>query len=252
MLAKNLLFTGITLIASVPQATAAPPDLTFLCNNIPEICTNMCWAVRCANPTFPQGLTFDFPPKSTKDARRKAAGCGRDNKCSPKGSGQTGHRGPPNVSCDEYPFASTKEADSGQQVSRCVPVAEQNSQGGSLSSQQQKWKKENKTYFTIGFGNPGNSKYCNNEACDNDGFQVQDGKATKRSANDPVFRYYRTISGMTIASLDDIEMHSNFTRQADAEEVLVDGTETWTEAVEGGVAHDGGHNCSGTSMEFLP
>ncbi|OAR02997.1 hypothetical protein LLEC1_03839 [Akanthomyces lecanii] len=232
---STLSFAGLVCLSSLAgHVQATPPDLSFLCDKMPEVCTNMCWAVRCASPTFPQTLTFDFPTDKTKDARRTKAGCNpHGNKCGTKNSGP-GHRGPPNTSCDEYPFASVKEADGGPQVSRCVPGPENSRQGQALSTLQKKWKKEGKTRFLIGFGNPGSTgvRYCNNEPCTADGFEVQDGKVAKRDAQQPMFRYYRTRAGMVLASIDKVDFPSNFTRMQHEADVVDGGFELWTEVDE--------------------
>ncbi|TQV93252.1 hypothetical protein V2A60_010314 [Cordyceps javanica] len=237
------------LVSFAGQTQATPPDITFLCDKAPEVCTNMCWATRCASPTFPQTLTFDFPDEVKKEERRKSAGCEKGNKCN-KGKSGTGHRGDGYESCDEYPFASTKEADQGHQVSRCVPGTQNSYQGGKLSGLQKKWKKEGKTTFLIGFGNPGSSgvNYCNNEPCKNDGWEVQDGKVSKREAP-PLFRYYRTRAGMILASLAPIDFPSNFTREFHEQDKVDESFYVWTDVDadigEQRLIHD-------TVMEELP
>lgn len=222
------------LVLFAGQTQAAPPDLIFMCDQAPEVCTNMCWATRCASPTFPQQLTFDFPDDAKEKVRRKSAGCQKGNKCN-KGKSGIGHRGDGYESCDEYPFASTKEADRGKQVSRCVPGRENSYQGGKIQGLQRKWKKEGKTSFLIGFGNPGAKgvKYCNNQACKNDGWEVQDGKLSKRDEQ-PLFKYYRTRAGLTLASLESVEVPSNFTREVHEEEDVDKTFHMWTEANEDG------------------
>lgn len=105
---------GFLLAQFAQQALATPPDVTLLCDtDFPEICENMCWAIRCGNPNFPQRLTFDSPSKEKKKERRDAAGCGRPNRYNSSNQGKPGFRGGGKISCDEYPFASTKEADQG-------------------------------------------------------------------------------------------------------------------------------------------
>ncbi|EJP62977.1 hypothetical protein CRV24_009596 [Beauveria bassiana] len=232
---STLSLVGIVgLTTFVGHAQAAPPDLIFDCSRAPEVCTNMCWAVRCANPVFPVALTFDWPDKAKEDARRKSAGCQKGNKCN-KGKTGPGHRGTGYESCDEYPFASTKEADRGHQVSRCVPGKENSYQGGKLSGLQKRWKKEGKTGFKIGFGNPGAKgvKFCQNQACKNDGWQVQDGKISKRDEQ-PLFKYYRTRADMVFASLEPVSIPSNFTREFREADKVDETFYVWTEVDEDG------------------
>lgn len=70
-------------------------------------------------PRFGVTLNWDRPDKTTKRRRRRSAGCAPNpNRCSTKKGYPPGH------SCDEYPFASTKEADQGGQVNRCVPAGQ--------------------------------------------------------------------------------------------------------------------------------
>ena len=79
----------------------------------------MCWGIYC---TFGDNdseatLTYDDPDDRAMKARRVKAGC------NPSGNRCAG--GPPDAnSCDEYPFATTEEADQVQQINRCVPQTE--------------------------------------------------------------------------------------------------------------------------------
>ncbi|KAG5986148.1 hypothetical protein E4U43_005642 [Claviceps pusilla] len=237
---KTLLLTGLAWVATVSQVAESRPDITFLCNRMPEVCTNMCWAVRCASPKFPQTLNWDNPSEDTKNKRRKSAGCQKGNKCN-KGKKGPGHRGGKYTSCDEYPFATTSNSKfpNGHQVSRCVPPVENSRQGKALQTVYGRFKKKGfKSHsLQIAFGNPGarGVKYCNNQSCKNDGFQVQDGKIKKRE-EDPVFKFYRTSSGMILGSLTKIDTPSNFTREVDEQEqkhVAAQFLETWKEPVEG-------------------
>ena len=69
-------------------------------------------------------LNFDNPSKDTKKARRTKACClPNPNRCNPPNNGND----PNNNSCDEYPFASTSNADDVQQTTRCIPGAENSS-----------------------------------------------------------------------------------------------------------------------------
>ncbi|KAG6007365.1 hypothetical protein E4U21_006069 [Claviceps maximensis] len=253
-------FIAIPHLAVVLVA-ATPPDLTILCDQAPEICTNMCWAVRCADPSFSQFLTFDFPNRTTLGHRRRAAcGSGRGGMCSADdGNGrggrrrrqQEGYRGPPYTSCNEYPFASTSDAADAQHVvTRCVPASEQKYQQARVSALQRRWKDEGKTSFLINFGNPGGVRYCNNDACTNDGFEVQQHggggggreEAKRVAAKGPLFRYYRTSAGTVLATMGHMDLRSNFTREMAPGETLDASFDSWTEHVHVDVdvdMHDG-------------
>lgn len=54
MFSHFILIAGFATIFLVLPAKSTPPDVTFLCNKMPEVCTNMCWAVRCASPSSPK------------------------------------------------------------------------------------------------------------------------------------------------------------------------------------------------------
>ncbi|KAM0324449.1 hypothetical protein ACHAQA_008231 [Verticillium albo-atrum] len=238
-----ILFTAMALLGNTPQVNAAPPDAIFLCDKIPEVCSNMCWATRCATPKFPTILTYDNPIPTVERARRSSAGCGNRNKCTTHGKG-VGRRQPQKTydTCDEYPFAKTSQSKypNGKQVFRCVPKKQNSSQGGTFGGAVARLKKTKKVPFNvrIGFGNPGSkgAKWCNNQACKNDGFQVQDSKIQKRE-EEPMFRYFKTSSGMVLATLYDIEPMTNITREADdapdgARLASRASLDTWTEDVE--------------------
>ncbi|CAG7565363.1 unnamed protein product [Fusarium equiseti] len=219
-----ILVTAVAWLGAAPQVAAAPPDMTFLCNKIPEICSNICWATRCGSPTFSLTLTYDQPSASVERSRRRTAGCGSNNRCGKNGKG-VGRRTPVSkyVSCDEYPFASTRS--NGKQVSRCVPKSQNNSQGGTISAALQRIKKTKRAPFNI-------------RKCKNDGYQVQEGKLKKRE-EEPTFKFFKTESGMVLATLDDIEPMSNFTHEVDETELQMrlmslDPLDTWTEKVEAG------------------
>lgn len=236
-----ILVAAVAWLGAAPQVAAAPPDMTFLCNKIPEICSNICWATRCGSPTFSLTLTYDQPSASVERSRRRTAGCGSNNRCGKNGKG-VGRRTPVSKygSCDEYPFASTRS--NGKQVSRCVPKSQNNSQGGTISAALQRIKKTKRAPFNIrvGLGNPGSAgvKWCTNQKCKNDGYQVQEGKLKKRE-EEPTFKFFKTESGMVLATLDDIEPMSNFTHEVDETELQMrpmslDPLDTWTEKVEAG------------------
>lgn len=223
------------LAANIPATIASPPDVTFLCGRMPEVCTNMCWAVRCANPTFTKALTWDDPSDQVKADRRKSAGCGSGNKCN-AGKRGVGHRGTGYESCDEYPFATTANADRGHQVSRCVPGRQNSRQGNALKQAYRRFRNNGFTRHSlkVNFGNPGSRgvKYCTNQPCRNDGYEVQD-KQLKRRSEDPEFLFYRTFSGIVLGSMEPNEFPSNYTRIADEEEILPIELDSWFEDVDG-------------------
>ena len=108
---------GFAFLVRSISAQADIPEVVFDCSVTPNACANMCWGAYCSG--YEVSLNFDNPSQPTKDARRKKATClPNPNRCS---------GGNPNNSCDEYPFASTSNADDVQQVSRCVPAGDNNS-----------------------------------------------------------------------------------------------------------------------------
>jgi hypothetical protein len=123
-----------------------------------------------------------------------------------------------------------------------VPKSQNNSQGGTISAALQRIKKTKRAPFNIrvGLGNPGSKgvKWCTNQKCKNDGYQVQEGKLKKRE-EEPTFKFFKTESGMVLATLDDIEPMSNFTHEVGETELQMrpmslDPLDTWTEKVEAG------------------
>ncbi|KAI1469391.1 deoxyribonuclease NucA/NucB-domain-containing protein [Daldinia caldariorum] len=98
--------------------------VTFDCDRMPEVCHNMCFAVHCKHK--PKQLTWDKPLYDVERKRRLSAGCGQNNRCSEKKLKKKGYN------CDEYPFATTKQADRGGQINRCVPRSENSRQGAIL------------------------------------------------------------------------------------------------------------------------
>lgn len=64
----------------------------------------------------------------------------------------------------------------------------------------------------INFGNPGSPgvKYCLNEPCNNDGWEIQDKQLSKR--DEVFFNHYRTSSGMLVASIDPLDIGDEFDR----------------------------------------
>ncbi|TFB05789.1 hypothetical protein CCMA1212_001942 [Trichoderma ghanense] len=249
----------LTLLATT--ILARPPDITFLCDEMPEICKNMCWAVRCAKPSFSQILTFtlsapsssSYGPSSNKTSI--SGSCLTNDLCGTAGLNKTGHRGDYFTACNTYPLsvsdASALPAPLPQphRVSRCVPEAEQCRQRTQLDlfakslrqPQRNGTQQQGVRHLLINFGNPGGVKYCNNDPCVNDGFEVQDGGVGRRwrrpEAASPMFTYYSTESGIVVASLEGVEMPSRFTRRVGGGEVVPPGFRTWFERVSDETVH---------------
>jgi len=106
-----------------------------------------------------------------------------------------------------------------------------------LSAAYQRFKKEGSTTthsLNIVFGNPDSPgvRYCDNQSYDNDGYEVQDGKLSKR-AETPMFTYYTTRSGSVLGFLHSNHSASNFTREVDDGELFGPDFETWMEEHEG-------------------
>ena len=121
MYRQLLALTGLTITALVSNAVAqfGVPEMVYDCNVTPGVCSNMCWGAYCAG--YDVSLTHDKPSNKVRDDRRAKAGCGKNNRC------KEDSPDPDGKSCDEYPFASVIDADSVQQVNRCVPKSEQDS-----------------------------------------------------------------------------------------------------------------------------
>ncbi|KAL7950581.1 hypothetical protein V8C42DRAFT_340203 [Trichoderma barbatum] len=248
--ATTAIFLIITFLTS--SILARPPDITFLCNEMPEICTNMCWAVRCAEPSFPQ--TFTFGPITygygSSNKTSISASCLVNDLCGNQGLNKTGHRGRSYSACNAYPLSVSSEDAAfppfpqPHRVSRCVPEDEQCKQRSQLELfskrlQQQSADQQGMRQLSINFGNPGGVKYCNNDPCVNDGFEVQDGgvSRTMRRFEGPLFTYYKTKSGIVVASLEDMEMPSRFTRRVGSGELVSPGFRTWFEQAHDETVH---------------
>lgn len=154
----------------------------------------MCWGVHCTTARFSATLTSDnSAAASVKSARRRAAGClPNPNQCSNSGPGPNNGKG---LNCDEFPFASTREADRGGQNIRCVPITENSrmtylkdrmiwkrltsisiEQGGAINAFYRTTATAAGTTFDIAFERPDfqGVKYCINppgggNVCQNDG-----------------------------------------------------------------------------------
>ncbi|KAG5977615.1 hypothetical protein E4U56_007366 [Claviceps arundinis] len=237
----------ITMVfATSLHASESPPDITFNCKRMPEICTNMCWAMRCAQPRFPQTLTWDSSAvkHDVMMANLKASGCSvSGNRCRDK-HGLQGHVGGVFFVCDEYPFFFTSESSQagGHAVSRCVRRTTNKLQGKQLRAMFEPWQQNGlKTHkLQIALQNPGHRgvNYCLNQPCVNDGFEIQDGMAKPgagtdrrargglrgREAPTPAFRFFKTQSGAIVASMEPLVVGMNFTTSLDDEDGDDDGT----------------------------
>lgn len=132
----------VSLLAMTTAVAAAPPMAVFDCTKAPNICEGMCFIQKCKRGSDGQHFWkggFNYAGQGTgaekkvRDNRRKAIGCGPNNRC-------TG-----GTSCDEFPWASTWQGGLGEFVpdgsppqpsageTLCVPVKEQSSQGGQVS-----------------------------------------------------------------------------------------------------------------------
>ena len=132
-----------------------------------------------------------------------------------------------------------------------MPPVENSRQGKALQTVYGRWRKKGfKSHsLQVGFGNPGSRgvKYCSNQKCKNDGFQVQD-KSIKKRDEEPLFKFYRTGSGMVLGSLTKIDTPSNFTREVDDQEKVAAHFDAWKEDVDG----EDVHVMSDTVLEEMP
>ncbi|KAI0597282.1 hypothetical protein F4775DRAFT_561457 [Biscogniauxia sp. FL1348] len=221
----------LSLMASYAYAT---PPMSFDCgDNMQDICANMCWGAYCTQPKFGATLTYDNYGGSGKrdgpvgTARQTKAGCApRPNRCSTKHNPPNPHAG---ENCDEYPFASTKDADKGGQVTKCV-ISKHNSRQGNIIKQYVASScPQTPCTFTVGFGNPAAAgvKYCmayNDpyNQCQPDGTIFKNGKADvrppkpKRDLETPAAGgLYRLKSGMEVAFGENFEI-GTVTKRAQA------------------------------------
>ncbi|KAL3836342.1 hypothetical protein ACJMK2_021775 [Sinanodonta woodiana] len=97
------------------ENVGAPPDLYFKCQKMPNVCQNIKNAIQMNKPRLLKRIK-----DKNKIRQNRRLACGK-SKC-------TGI----NNSCDEYPFASTSQGGAGATI-MCVPLSENNSQGGQLS-----------------------------------------------------------------------------------------------------------------------
>ncbi|KAK3578781.1 hypothetical protein CHS0354_030197 [Potamilus streckersoni] len=105
------------------------PNLVFNCGNMPNVCANI------RNAINNNGKTRNLQRITSRSQirRNRRASCGR-------------LRCPRGQSCDEYPFASTSQGGRGATI-RCVPAAENSSQGGQLNGFYRRYRLGNGSWF---------------------------------------------------------------------------------------------------------
>jgi len=139
--------------------------LEFDANKLPEICNNICYGLYCAGKGLSQTLTIN---RANCRAARKSNACGSMNPNYCSASPKSKKPFASGYSCDEYPFASTVEGKNagGKTATRCVPVGQNQSQGGQISGLYKNQKGGGKlpdgTQFFVDIGNPGapGAGYC--------------------------------------------------------------------------------------------
>ncbi|KAI4121038.1 MAG: hypothetical protein LQ347_006973, partial [Umbilicaria vellea] len=117
-----LLALSLTLV-SLSGTNAAPPEFTWDCTKSLATCNNYCYAAVCRGLfSGISKFTYDSDPDNAED-RRKDSGCDKYSYslCNPtRGVSPFNRFG---NSCDEFPFASTKEGGKGATL-RCVDSTE--------------------------------------------------------------------------------------------------------------------------------
>ncbi|KAI0379782.1 hypothetical protein F5Y04DRAFT_282577 [Hypomontagnella monticulosa] len=154
----------LALVASFAHAT---PPMSFNCaDGMQDICDNMCWGAYCTEPSF--GVTLNYDNYGGSGDRKGSVGKSRTDSagCTPNPNRCSTKHNPPNPkageNCDEYPFASTKDADKGGQVTKCVISRHNSRQGKIIKDYVQSSCGGKPCTFIVGFGNPAASgvKYC--------------------------------------------------------------------------------------------
>ncbi|EAS31585.2 uncharacterized protein CIMG_07064 [Coccidioides immitis RS] len=160
---------------------------TWNCGNSVGTCNNYCYYAKCRSGAK-RSFTYD-PNKSNARKRRVASGCSK-NPCGRKSRLPFKKFG---RSCDEFPFASTKEGGKGAQL-RCVNPHENSSEGGQLRGFYRKLKPGERYGITI--RNYGKARYCARRTCKNDGGQFYLNSNRKFVGNRP--RALNDASGFTM------------------------------------------------------
>ncbi|SPQ20352.1 d18c7a67-1476-407d-a348-62dd5cb25109 [Thermothielavioides terrestris] len=171
--------SAFTLVfAAIAIQGIAAINFVWDCSNAIGTCNNACFAMN--HNLAPSVLTKDTR-KTQVNERRKASGCrrgpcGKNAKTSFKRFGG---------SCDEYPFATTKEGGKGA-ILRCVDGPENSSEGGQLSAFYKKIPDGQK--FGITMTNYQKAAFCVNSKKANDGgeFRLKNNAfvSAKRSDNE--------------------------------------------------------------------
>ncbi|PWN44862.1 hypothetical protein IE81DRAFT_320832 [Ceraceosorus guamensis] len=156
MVSLRLLSLSAFVLAAASAASAA--TVTFDCSKVPNICSNDCYALKCAG----KPSTLHRNSAAATDNRNHNA-CKSPNRCS-------GNPDDSN-SCDEYPYASTSEGGAGA-VTRCVPAHENSVQGGTLSSFYTRSNVQQGDAYNVAFTGTSGLQYCGG-SCSNSGNEVQ-------------------------------------------------------------------------------
>ncbi|KAM7206471.1 Deoxyribonuclease NucA/NucB domain containing protein, partial [Naviculisporaceae sp. PSN 640] len=151
-----------TVVVSFLAATATAASFKFEwdCTKSLGTCNNACFAIYTKK--YKDTLTYDSDVK-IRDQRRIQSGCSR-NPCNDAklSYGKFGK------SCDEFPFASTKEGGTGAFL-RCVDGAENSSEGGQLGNFYKKMKTGDT--FKLFIRNYKGARFCDSPGAVNDGGQ---------------------------------------------------------------------------------
>ncbi|KAJ8120764.1 hypothetical protein ONZ43_g2611 [Nemania bipapillata] len=148
-------FIHLFAITAVTAAT-----FEWDCTNSLGTCNNACYAV---NHGLASGvLTYDSDTNN-RNPRRTASGCNK-NPCSNTVYKKYGD------SCDEYPFASTKEGGTGA-ILRCVDSTDNSSEGGQLGNFYKTINNGDK--YSIFVRNYAGAAFCENAAMANDGSEFR-------------------------------------------------------------------------------
>ncbi|KAH7058647.1 hypothetical protein B0J12DRAFT_696327 [Macrophomina phaseolina] len=193
------------------KARADPDDLMiFVCDQMPEVCKNMCYGAYCLD--IGTSLHYDKASASEKRNRRKAAGCiaSGGNRCSTKKGHDSG---------------TTANGNVATRVNRCVPAGENRKQGGVINAFYKKTSYCNggPCSFDVEFSNAGDIDYCEATSSSDSQCQTHDdnevpgpgtgsagdgdeaGDGTDDDGGNPepqkrsVARRYRTSSGLEIS-----------------------------------------------------
>ncbi|KIS69430.1 uncharacterized protein UMAG_11931 [Mycosarcoma maydis] len=155
MLGRLWMFGAAALVGLTSGAHAA--TLTWDCTRVPNICSNDCYAIQCAGK--PTTLHRD---SANASANRAKTACKSPNRCANNASDSN--------SCDEYPYASSREGGTGS-VTRCVPATENSRQGGTLSSFYTNNGITDGDAYNVAFTSTSGLQYCSG-SCTNTGNQL--------------------------------------------------------------------------------